>query len=85
MGKQEGKADITLCTTKRPRRSQNFQLLGLIVVSSLANFANTFTNMNKTCCGVSNVMECTCRDMKQSHPRVNRLTTLEKSREILHF
>jgi hypothetical protein len=53
MGKQEGKADITLCTTKRPRRSQNFQLLGLIVVSSLANFANTFantfTNMNKTC------------------------------------
>jgi hypothetical protein len=47
------------------------------------NFTNTFTNMIKTCWSIDNVIECTCRDMKQSHPRVNRPMTLRNSCKIL--
>jgi hypothetical protein len=48
-------------------------------------FSNIRTNYSKICTSGSTVIECTCRDMKQSHPRVKRPTTLKNSREILHF
>jgi hypothetical protein len=48
-------------------------------------FSNIRINYSKICTAGSSVIECSCRDMKQYPPRVNRPTTQKMSREILHF
>jgi hypothetical protein len=49
-------------------------------------FSNIRINYSKICTAGSSVIECSCRDMKQYPPRVNRPTDTKNSHEILvHF
>jgi hypothetical protein len=48
-------------------------------------FSNIRINYSKICTAGSSVIECSCRDMKQYSPQVNRPTDTKNSREILHF